>query len=279
MRSALAVLLFLFAACSAPRPAADRPPLLTVGAVPLEKRDVRQEQLEVFGRFLERKLGGRVAVQVATDYKDFSRSLSQKRWDLVMVGPVMYSRAHEVGYEALAMGFRDGAFVRRGVFFARADSAVKGVLDLKGKRVAFVSAHSAAGFQFPFAFLLAQGLGAADFQRDFLGSHDAVVKAVLEGRADGGATYDGGIPDLAGARAAELAVVGQTDPIPGEAFAMRADSPLLPRLREILLSLHSEPEAPQMLPLLHADKFVAPPPGVFDVARSIDLLVTEAAGL
>jgi phosphonate transport system substrate-binding protein len=247
--------------------------------VPLGDQTLRTQELEGLGHVLEHELGGPVAVSVAADYREFSRAVSERRWDLIMVGPVLYSRAHQNGYDAVAIGMRDGSFVRQGLFIARADKGIAGVADLKGKKVAFVSPHSSAGFQFPFAFLFAQGLSPSDYAREFVGSYEAVVKAVLEGRADAGATYDGAVQDLAGDLAPLLTVFAKTDPIPGEAFAVRSDCKLLPKVREILLGLHQRKGGAALLAPLHADQLVAPPEGVFEAAKGIDLLVNEAAGL
>jgi len=254
-------------------------PLLKIGAVPLGEQGARTEELEGLGRWLGKELGGPVSTEVAADYRAFSRGLAERRWDLVLIGPVLFGRAHENGYEAVAIGMRGGTFVRRGLFVTRADKGISQVSDLRGRTVAFVSPHSSSGFQFPFAYLFAQGLGPADYTRSFVGSHDAVLKAVLEGRADAGATYDGALEDLAGEQAPLLNVFARTDPIPGETFAMRADSPLLPRVSALLLDLHRRPDAAELLSALHADQLVAPPEGVFEAAKAIDLLVTEAAGL
>ncbi|MGC4122390.1 MAG: phosphate/phosphite/phosphonate ABC transporter substrate-binding protein [Myxococcales bacterium] len=254
-------------------------PVLTIGAVPLGEQAVRTRELDALAQVLERELGGRVDLSVAADYREFSKGLAERRWDLIVVGPVLYSRAHENGYDAVAIGMRGGTFVRQGLFITRADKGISRIADLKGRKLAFVSPHSSSGFQFPFAYLFAQGLGPADYTREFVGSHDAVVKAVLEGRADAGATYDGALEDLAGDQAALLTVFARTDPIPGETFAIRADCTRLPKVREVLLGLHQREDTKALLAILHADELVAPPPGVFEAAKGIDLLVTEAAGL
>lgn len=277
---ALPALFFL--GCAGPKPAgggASQAPALTFGVVPLGEQAARTKEVEGLIGVLEQALGGRVALTVAADYREFSKGLSERRWDLVMVGPVLYSRAHEHGYDAVAMGKRDGAFVRQGTFVARADKTFEGVEGLRGKKIAFVSPHSSAGFQFPFAYLFAHGLAPADYTRQFLGSYEAVVKAVLDGSADVGTTYDGAIQDLAGENALLLKVIAKTDPIPGEAFAVRSDCRLLPRIREVLLTLHQRKDGAALLAPLHADELVTPPDGVFEAAKNIDLLVNDAAGL
>lgn len=276
MKRLLAVLLLTLAACAAPRPGPERP-ALTFGAVPLGDPAARQKQLSGLASHLERRLGQPVKVEVAANYREFSRLLAEQRWTVVMLGPVLFSRVQESGYQAVAVAVRGGKHQRPGILVARKDQPVT-VVELKGRKVAFVAPHSAAGFEFPFAFLYAQGLRPGDYEREFLGSHDAVLRAVLDGKAACGATYEGAVEELVGDRAAELTQVGQTDPIPGEVFAVRTGTPELEPIRRALLELDRK-GAPEVLAPLHADALAAPTEGLFDGARAIDLLVTEAADL
>ena len=65
------------------------------------------------------------------------------------------------------------------------------IQDLKGLNVAWVEQTSAAGYLFPRAALLQAGLKPAELFKTetFVGDHAAVCKAVLDGKADVGATY------------------------------------------------------------------------------------------
>jgi phosphonate transport system substrate-binding protein len=279
-RTTIALGLLLASGCAGAKPTSASAPTLTLGAVPLGTPEHRRSELAPLAAYLERKLSSPVQLAVAADYREFSRSLAERRFDLVLVGPVLYSRAHETGFEAAAVAERGGESVRRGVLFARADRGIAGPADLKGRKVAFVDPHSAAGFEYPFAFLYAHGVLPRDYQRDFVGSHEAVVSAVVEGRSDAGASYDGAITDLLPAeKQGALKIIGRTDPIPGEVFAVRLDAPRAQAIREALFTLDRDPEGRKVLDSLHADKLVAPAEGMFDGARAIDLLVTEQAGL
>ena len=267
------------AACAGSKAAPAAAPLI-LGAVPLGNPEQRRGEVAGLAAYLEHKLGGPVQLSIAADYRQFSQALSERRFDMVLVGPVLYSRAHETGYTALAVAERGGESLKRGTLIARADRGIAGPADLKGKRVAFVDPHSASGFEYPFAFLWAQGLTPRDYQREFLGSHEAVVNAVAQGRVDAGACYDGAVADmLPPDRQVELKVIGRTDPVPGEVFAVRSDSARAAAIRDALFSLGADPEGAKVLKPLHADKLVAPAEGIFDTARAIDLLVSEQAGL
>jgi phosphonate transport system substrate-binding protein len=220
-----------------------------------------------------------VELEIPADYRETARRLSQGEWDLALLGPVLYSRAHEQGYAALAMPVRGGTSVFSGVIVTRQGSPIATIADLRGKRIAFVDASSSAGFQYPIAHLFANGLSPSDFERVFVGGHRAVARQVLEGKLDAGACYEGAIAEeLSAEEQAGLRILARTEPVPGDVIAARASSPHFETLRRALSSLQGD-EAARVLGPLHAEGLAAPDERLFDSARRVDLLVSEEAGL
>jgi phosphonate transport system substrate-binding protein len=87
----------------------------------------------------------------------------------------------------IAKALREGKPSHRAALVIKADSRISSVRDLKGKTVAFVSPKSATGHIAPLATLNDAGVtadGLAHYQ--FLGSHDEVARAVLNGDFDAG---------------------------------------------------------------------------------------------
>lgn len=82
---------------------------------------------------------------------------------------------------------REGGTSYSSAIFTAASSAVTALEQLRGRRMAWVDEESAAGYVIPKKKLFAAGVTTFAAQT-FEGSHEAVVRAVLEGRADGGAT-------------------------------------------------------------------------------------------
>jgi phosphate/phosphite/phosphonate ABC transporter binding protein len=169
--------------------------------------------------------------------------------------------------EPAAKLIRGGMPFYRSALFAR-KGAVRKLSDLRGKRLAFVSESSSAGYVLARQILLAAGFRDADFRGvKFAGDHAAVCKAVLSGEADAGATFanDGrggalaGCAETVGPEAVkQLRVLATSDPIPNDVVAVRpgAQADLLPALRSALLSLSQSTGGRRKLDaLFHADAF------------------------
>ncbi len=77
----------------------------------------------------------------------------------------------------------------------------------------------------------------------FAGSHDKVIAAVLEGRVDAGAIYDGalGVARRSGVNVDSLATLASSDPIPHDAIAVRIgmDEKLAKRIQRALINLNN----------------------------------------
>jgi phosphonate transport system substrate-binding protein len=130
---------------------------------------------------------------------------------------------------------RDGHAAFYAVLIVHSGSKIKPPRDLEGKRAAWVDPHSASGYVLPRMGLSAVGVDPRTAFRTerFFGSHDAVVRAVIERRADFGATF-GGL-DASGAlvrgawsaseAAGDVAVLATFGAIPPDVIAARADLP------------------------------------------------------
>jgi phosphonate transport system substrate-binding protein len=155
--------------------------------------------------------------------------------------------------------------------------------ELKGKRAGWVDRDSAAGYVVPRLHLAANGFDPAGFfaQEIFLGSHIAVVEAVVSGRVDVGGTFckveshtgrvssgawttpDGKNPK----RVEALATIG---PIPNDVIV--ASNKLAPELRARIFRwfLDPEPRALEILAeLVRADSCRAPTPSHYEPLRKM----------
>jgi phosphonate transport system substrate-binding protein len=123
----------------------------------------------------------------------------------------------EYGVRALLQPIRvGGAQVYHGDILVRADSPVKTLAELTGKRVAFVDPFSTSGFLYP-ARLLADA-GAKEVAV-FAGSHPAALAALAAGKVEAAATfYDPAAPVDPSRR-----VLARTQDIPNEPVFVRKD--------------------------------------------------------
>ena len=143
----------------------------------------------------------------------------------------------------IAQSIIEGSATYRGIIVARKDSGLKSIADLKGKRFAFVDPKSASGYVYPRAMLIEKGINPETFFKEtiFAGSHDKVITAVLEGRVDGGAIYDGalGVAKRSGVPVEGLVTLASSDPIPHDAIAVRIglDEMVARRIQSALINL------------------------------------------
>ena len=169
--------------------------------------------------------------------------------------------------EPAARLLRGGMPFYRSALFARRGT-VKRIEALRGKRLAFVSEQSSAGYLFARQILVASGFKDSDLRgAKFFGDHAAVCEAVLEGAADAGATFanDGrggklaGCAETVGERARELRVLATSDPIPNDLVALRPGAPagMVASVRSALLALSQSSDGRKKLDqVFHADAFV-----------------------
>ena len=165
--------------------------------------------------------------------------------DLAWLPPIPFIRLEQRrAVVPLVAHQRDGQTHFHSALIVQADSPLETVADLRGARPAWVDTDSASGYVMPRVGLADSGLDprTAFGPQRFCGSHEAVVRTVVAGRADFGATY-GGV-DEAGSvsrgpwldvtdekgRPAPVRVLARFGTIPGDTTAARAG--LSPDLRE-----------------------------------------------
>jgi diguanylate cyclase (GGDEF)-like protein len=196
-RAVLAVLVLLGSAAHG----ADR---LTLGVFAFRPKPIMVERYQPLADYLSEKLGGtRVELEVL-EQEELEEAVAAHRVDLVMTNPSHYLelRSHNSLSGALAtlVASEAGQAVSSlgGCIIVRAGRGdIATLRDLKGRRVAISGPRFLGGYQAQ-AFELTQvGVRVPD-DLDLLvvGRHDAVVEAVLEGRADAGFIRTGIIESL-----------------------------------------------------------------------------------
>jgi phosphonate transport system substrate-binding protein len=158
----------------------------------------------------------------------------------------------------------DGSSTYRGHLFVRTDSGIRGVKQLRGKRMAFVDRATTAGYVFPLAYLRKNGIPSPDGffgEYYFTGSHDAAIAAVLERKADVGAAkhsvFDRMVRESP-AIARELTILADSPPVPSNGLCVRRDLDLVLQasLKRALLDLEQDPDGDEVLTQFGALRFI-----------------------
>ncbi|MBI5549312.1 MAG: phosphate/phosphite/phosphonate ABC transporter substrate-binding protein [Deltaproteobacteria bacterium] len=238
----------LLVGCAGTRPAqkpfdlpAAPPGTLTVGLIVSSGTTTAQEQAEAMAKFVANATGQQARPMVFPDYDTLATFMADGKVDVAFLAPMAYVRATALGkVQPLLKVMRAGQATYRSVLFTGPAGTVRSLEDLKKARelrAAWVDPSSATGYIFAKALLLQNDIDPAGIFKDqlFLQSHDAVCKAIAEGRADVGASYStdpasapvksiSGCNTL-GAQAGKLQIVAATEAIPNDVLAVREAFP------------------------------------------------------
>ena len=114
--------------------------------------------------------------------------------DIAFYGPASYLPTHKKGCaNLLALAVKNGQSVYYSGIFARIDSGVSSIKDIKGKTIALGDLSSTSSFAVPVAMMLEGGVNPVRDAKaiQLAGSHANVLKALSEGLVDvGGASFD-----------------------------------------------------------------------------------------
>jgi len=177
----------------------------------------------------------------------------------------------------------DGTSTYWGCLFVRRDSGISDVAGMRGLRLALVERATTAGYVFPISYLRSRGVDDPDTyfsEIQFWGSHDAAIRAVLEGQADVGAAKNTIWEFLASEDPRvenELEILARSPEVPSNGLLVSAqvDPATREKLRGLLLGLGTSSGDAAILEQLRVRGFVSTDKAdyavVFDLARGADI--------
>ncbi|NNU94920.1 phosphate/phosphite/phosphonate ABC transporter substrate-binding protein, partial [Geobacillus sp. NFOSA3] len=147
-----------------------------IGFVPSQNAETLEARAKPLADLLSKKLSIPVKVTVTTDYNAVVQALKSKQLDLGFLPPTDYVIAHKQGAaDVLLQAQRYGVIPENGkntnelvdyyyaIMLVKKDSNIKDVKDLKGKKVAWQSPTSSAGYVWPAIYMKEHGI---DAQKD-----------------------------------------------------------------------------------------------------------------
>jgi phosphonate transport system substrate-binding protein len=229
--------------------------------------------------------GWRVVPKTFEKYEQLLEDVSLGQLDMAWLPPLMAARASATGViTPLVVPVRGEHAWYATALFSAPGSCVRSLADLQGVRVAWVDPKSMGGHVVMRAWLLAQGvdLGAAFSEEVFLGTHDQVVEAVLDGRADVGVAF--AHQDPTGQRIlsaawgdAPVQVIAVAGRIPSDVLAAKTgtDTTLIGAVHDALTGDMNGDLRGAALALFEADRFADADEGAMN---SLAELVVHADG-
>ena len=148
----------------------------------------RQERMLVKMRaYLTEAVGVPVKTVVFKDYDACVRALEEGTLDVAQLSPFTFVNAKKRGVKMwpFATTVAQGTPTYSSYLVVRRDSPIRSLEDAKGKRLGFVDWWSTSGHLYPRFFLQERGFSVEkDFKTVFLGQHDRVLQALLDGEID-----------------------------------------------------------------------------------------------
>lgn len=220
-----------------------------------------REKIAQFSAALGKLARAELAVYEAASYEDLARAMVTGEVDFAWLPPLAFVALERRGSAVpLVSAQRGGDTAFYSAIIVAESSDLHTPDDLAGARAAWVDRYSASGYVVPRVGLAAVGIDprVAFAEERFWHSHEAVVRAVVAGRADFGATFagvgtDGEITrgawsDVQGAAEA-IRVLVRFGAIPGDVVAARGalSGPRRDALTHALLDISRDPEHRRVL--------------------------------
>lgn len=256
MKIAILLLLSVLAACTFKKEKGSSEDPIQISLVPTKDNRTLLHSAEELSKWLEKETGLHFQVQIPTSYIAVVEAFGSKRVDIGYLNTMSYFIAQEkYGVEARFITTNiDGSSYYKGQIIVRADSRIKKLEDLQGKKIAYVDPTSASGYILAAHMLKTKNIKPA--QTVFAGKHDSVVAMVYQKQVDAGATFyalpeNGQFMDARRLVKAQYPDVGEqirileyTIPLINDALVFRQDLPseLKEKLAQALEKWASSPE-------------------------------------
>lgn len=258
--------LLVSAALAAPAFAQDRIAEFRIGVLGGENAQDRLTSNECLRGYTEELLGVPTKVFTPADYDGVIQGLLGGTLDMAWLGASAYAKIYLTDPEAvdvvLVKTNLDGSFAYHSIGFARKDSGIATLSDMKGRKFGFGDPNSTSGYLIP-AVEIPQETGATMKNGEyfgevvFTGGHEQTIVAVVNGDVDAGVTWADGQGDWedgynSGAlrKAVDSGIVDMNDiveiwrskPIPEGPIVLRRALPddVKAKMTELMAGLHEK---------------------------------------
>lgn len=250
---------------------------LVFGFNPFTTPQIIKENYAPILENIAKKVGRKAKIMIVSDYDSLGRSLLNGTIDVGWFSPFAYVATKSKGdITPIVTTVVNNNSSYHGYIIARKDKDYKSLDSLQGKRFAFVDKQSASGYVYPRAMLLEQGKQPERFFSEtiFLGSHNRVIEAVLDGSVDAGATYSEAMDAarVKGLMTQGLVILAQTEAIPKDAIAARPgfDQELLATLKKVFVDTSDKTsESNQLMKKIGLNGFIETQDKVYDIIRKV----------
>ena len=209
--------------------------------VPSVDAKVIEDNSKKFKDYLEKVTPYKYEITIPQSFVAVVEAFGTKRADVAAINTFGYVLAHDkYQAEARLTVLRHGFATYQSQFITKADSGIKKIEDLAGKKIAFVDAASTSGYLLPLKTLKDKKIEPKETM--FAQKHDNVVSMVYQGQVDAGATFYSppskdakGVEQIEDARRLvktqypdvekKVVIVSLSEPIPNDPIIFRKEMP------------------------------------------------------
>ncbi|MFI3684544.1 phosphate/phosphite/phosphonate ABC transporter substrate-binding protein [Vagococcus fluvialis] len=245
---------------------------LVVQFVPTNNDGSMEAKTKPFAEYLSKALDKEVTVTLATDYSTIVEAMASGQVDIGVMPPAAYVQARDmkaaeailtsqIGDMDLETGLPiDGKLTNtfKGEVLVKADSDIKELKDLKGKKIATLSPNSASGYIYPVAEMKEAGVDpTTESTLTTVNDIPSEMTAVLNGQMDAAFVFEGARNVFGSAFAdkdlfKELRVLYLTEgDIPNDAIAVQPsmDAKLKEQVKEAFLKMKDDEKGAEAMTL------------------------------
>ncbi|HWH77340.1 MAG TPA: phosphate/phosphite/phosphonate ABC transporter substrate-binding protein [Candidatus Binatus sp.] len=240
---------------------------ITLGLVSEVDKAAIENHFRELVNYVARKLSPASTVNgkvvVASSQLDLVKLLQQRQVDFYLesVYPTYtINYVHGAG-KTLLRRWKGGQAEYQSLIFAKRDSGIRRLDDLRGKTIVFEDPGSTSGFLSPKFLLQRNGLKLTELrpsdanssaeveQYFFAHSQNKLLDAVFSNQAAAGAFSDDDLANLSETNKSQITVLAQTDRLPRHLVSIRSDLPpaVISRLEAVLLAMHEDDEGRRIL--------------------------------
>jgi phosphonate transport system substrate-binding protein len=246
-----------------------------IAFVPSVEAGAIETQLDAFDARVSEMLGHPVESSVVLSYTACIEQMAAGHFEVAMLPSSAYIMAHDrYNVQVRLKAVRNGSPTYRGQIITRTDSGINTLQDLIGRTFGFTEAASTSGHLYPKTLMIQNGINPDNdlAETTFIGNHQAVVLAVLNGRVDAGATYDDARERLLETEPTvmeQTKVIAYTAEIPSDTVSFRADctGPFYDNLVETLMAISKEGEDSPFYAIYDIEELVAAQDSDYDPIR------------
>lgn len=264
---------------------------ITVQFVPTNNDGTMEAKAKPFADYLSKKLDRKVDVTLATDYSTIVEAMASGQVDIGIMPPAAYIQAKDMDAAEAILTSQLGKYDRetglpvkgkltntfKGEVLVKADSSMKKLTDLKGKKIATLSPNSASGYIYPVAELKDAGVDpTAQATITTVNDIPSELTAVLNGQMDAAFVFEGARNVFASNFSdqdlfKELRVLYLTEgDIPNDAIAVQPsmDDALKEKVKKAFLEMKEDKEGAEAMALWGHQGYEEAADSAYDTIRS-----------